>query len=126
MMRELRHKAESILTSVRRSLEESGRLLHESWRMKRTLTRKITNGHIEEMYGAGLRAGAVGGKLLNGCGGGFMVCFVRSERQQTLGHRLKHLLRVSFSLSNEDTLVLVYERDGYEQALAIGSSAMYA
>ena len=68
-MLQLVSEAEAILTSPGRSLDDFGRLLHESWKIKRTLTQKITNSSIDEIYEAGLNAGALGGKLL-GAGGG--------------------------------------------------------
>src|ERR1700684_4468671 len=57
-------EAETIIRSTSRSLDDFGRLLHESWQIKRTLTQKITNGSIDEIYNAGIEAGALGGKLL--------------------------------------------------------------
>jgi D-glycero-alpha-D-manno-heptose-7-phosphate kinase len=50
-----------------------GRLLHESWQIKRTLSTKITNSRIDEIYLAAKRAGAIGGKVLGAGGGGFML-----------------------------------------------------
>src|SRR5258708_26386605 len=50
IMRQLVDEAESILTSSGRSLDDFGRLLNESWQIKRTLTRKLTNPSIDELY----------------------------------------------------------------------------
>ena len=67
---------ENILTTPHLSLEEFGRLLHDGWKVKRSLTQKITNANINEIYEAGLEAGALGGKLLGAGGGGFMLLYV--------------------------------------------------
>src|ERR1700756_397952 len=71
MMFQMVNEAEAILTSPNRTLEEFGRLLHESWQLKRTLTGNITNNNLDEIYEAGCGAGALGGKLLGAGGGGF-------------------------------------------------------
>ncbi len=62
-MLQLVNEAEAIITSPG-PLDEFGRLLHEGWQIKRSLTQKITNASIDEIYEAGLSAGALGGKLL--------------------------------------------------------------
>ena len=64
MMQEMVAEAEHIITSSSTSLEEFGRLLHQNWQIKRTLTQKITNSTIDDIYEAGISAGALGGKLL--------------------------------------------------------------
>lgn len=63
-------EAEAVVTNPNRSISEFGNLLHESWKIKRTLTNKITNPALDEIYEAGLSAGALGGKLLDAGGGG--------------------------------------------------------
>ena len=95
-MMQLVDEGESIMTSPTRSLDEFGRLLHESWQIKRTLTQKITNPSIDEIYDAGISAGALGGKLLGAGGGGFMLFFVPPERRQALRERLRKLLCIPF------------------------------
>src|SRR6202044_306301 len=109
----------AVVTNPRRSLDEFGRLLHESWQIKRSLTQKITNASIDEIYEAGLSAGALGGKLLGAGGGGFMLFFVPPERRQALRERLKKLLCVPFSFSNQGSHVVVYEPEEiYDRSLA--------
>jgi D-glycero-alpha-D-manno-heptose-7-phosphate kinase len=125
-MLQLVGEAETIISSDG-SLEEFGRLLHESWQIKRSLTQKITNASIDEIYEAGLGAGALGGKLLGAGGGGFMLFFVPPERRQNLRERLKKLLCVPFSFSNRGSNVVVYEPDEvYDKSLVTERDAVYA
>jgi D-glycero-alpha-D-manno-heptose-7-phosphate kinase len=120
-------EAEAIVTSTSRSLDEFGRLLHESWQVKRTLTHKITNASIDEIYEAGLSAGALGGKLLGAGGGGFMLFYVPPERREALRIRLKKLLCVPISFSNKGSHVVVYEpEEAYDKSLASERGAIYA
>ena len=127
MMRQLVDEAEAIVTNPARSLDEFGRLLHESWQIKRSLTHKISNANIDAVYEAGLSAGALGGKLLGAGGGGFMLFYVAPERRKALRQRLKHLLCVPFSFSSRGSHVVVYEPEAeYDKALTDERHAVYA
>jgi D-glycero-alpha-D-manno-heptose-7-phosphate kinase len=126
-MLQLVDEAEAIIASPDRSLHEFGRLLHESWKIKRTLTHKISNASIDEIYEAGMSAGALGGKLLGAGGGGFMLFFVPPERREALRTRLKKLLCIPFAFSNRGSHVVVYEpEEQYDKALASERNSIYA
>lgn len=90
------------------SLDEFGRLLHESWQLKRSLTSQISNSLIDETYEAGRSAGALGGKLLGAGGGGFMLFFVKPEQQPKVKEKLKNLLYVPFRFENLGSQIIYY------------------
>jgi D-glycero-alpha-D-manno-heptose-7-phosphate kinase len=120
-------EAEQIIVDSRRSLDEFGRLLHEGWQIKKSLTEKITTSSIDEIYQAGRDAGALGGKLLGAGGGGFMLFFVRPERREALRERLKKLLCVPFRFSSKGSQVVVYEpEETYDKALTTERQLVYA
>jgi D-glycero-alpha-D-manno-heptose-7-phosphate kinase len=102
-------EAVDIVSNDRRPIREFGSLLHESWTLKKSLTNKISNPLIDEIYEAGRDAGAIGGKLLGAGGGGFMLFFVPPERREALISRLRKFLYVPFSFSNRGGQVIVYE-----------------
>jgi D-glycero-alpha-D-manno-heptose-7-phosphate kinase len=119
-------EAEAIVTNPNRPIGDFGRLLHESWSIKRTLTKRITNAAIDEIYEAGLGAGALGGKLLGAGGGGFMLFFVPPERRDALRTRLKNLLCIPFKFSTRGSHVVVYEpEEQYDQSLASERNVIY-
>ena len=127
MMLQLVDEAEAIVTNPNRSWDEFGLLLDESWKIKRTLTHKISNANIDEIYEAGLSAGAVGGKLLGAGGGGFMLFFVPPERREMLRNRLKKLLCVPFRFSARGSHVVVYEpEERYDEYLAHERRLVYS
>jgi D-glycero-alpha-D-manno-heptose-7-phosphate kinase len=83
--------------------------------------------NIDQIYEAGLSAGATGGKLLGAGGGGFMLFFVPPERREALRTRLKKLLCVPFSFNPRGSHVVVYEPETeYDESLANERSAVYA
>jgi D-glycero-alpha-D-manno-heptose-7-phosphate kinase len=62
---------------LRGRLIDFGRLLNDSWQIKRQLSAKISNDNIDSIYLGALTQGAVGGKLLGAGGGGFFVFFTQ-------------------------------------------------
>ena len=126
-MFQLVDEAESIVTDSHRSLDDFGRLMHESWQLKKTLSQRISNPSIDDIYQAGLDAGALGGKLLGAGGGGFMLFYVPPERRAALRERLRRLLCVPFAFSNRGSHVVVHEpSESYDRQLADERSAVYA
>lgn len=87
---------------------EFGKLLHQSWQIKRGLTKGITNQKIDNMYDAAKSAGALGGKLLGAGGGGFMLLFVRPKDQLRVKEKLKKFLCVPFQIENLGSQVVYY------------------
>ena len=126
-MFEMVNEAENIVTDSKRSVEDFGKLLNQSWQIKRTLTGNITNSALDEIYDAGLDAGALGGKLLGAGGGGFMLFFVPPEKKRALRQRLKNLLCVPFQFMSRGSHVVVYEPEtAYDKSLAAERTEVYA
>lgn len=105
------YEALDILNDSKDSFNAFGKLLHESWQIKRTLSSKITNSRIDEIYLSARRAGATGGKILGAGGGGFMLFFVKPELQPTVRKKLKGLLRVPFKFDESGSQIIYYRPD---------------
>ena len=98
-------------------LSEFGKLLHETWQLKRSLTNRISTPQIDEIYETARRAGAIGGKLLGAGGGGFIIFFVRPEEQHKVKEALKHLLYVPFRFESSGSRIIFYDPESfYKQA----------
>ena len=93
-MMKLVDEAQAALMDKSNGLSDFGRLLHEQWMLKRDMSSKITTPVIDEMYAAGRKAGALGGKLLGAGGGGFLLLYVEPERQPAVRKALQKLLYV--------------------------------
>lgn len=90
-------------------LLQFGKLLDESWRIKRTLSDKVSNSHIDDLYAAAQKAGAVGGKLLGAGGGGFILLFVEPQKKAKVREALKSLLEVPFRFETQGSQIIVYQ-----------------
>lgn len=96
MMYEMVDVAVDILHNQNKNMDEFGRLLHESWQIKRGLNDAITTDSIDEIYTSALRAGALGGKLLGAGHGGFMLIYADPEAQPRILEALRGLIHVPF------------------------------
>ena len=101
-------EAINVLNGSKDRLMEFGRLLHESWKIKRNLTPHVTNSFIDEVYEAGVEAGALGGKLLGAGGGGFILFFVKPELRQSVREKLGALSYVPFAFENSGSQIVYY------------------
>ena len=107
-MREMVDQGEKILVGIG-DLREFGRLLDESWKLKRSLSSKIAPAFVNEIYDTARQAGADGGKLLGAGGGGFMLIFVAPEKRASVLKALQKLLPVPFQFERGGTQIVLYE-----------------
>lgn len=111
-MRRMVDHAVDLLQNDRSDLDDIGRLLHESWMLKRELADGVTSPHIDGIYEKARAAGALGGKLLGAGGGGFMLFFAPPERRQAIREALSNLIEVSFEIGSAGSRIVVYEPGG--------------
>ncbi len=111
-MRQMVDEALDILQSDSRPISDLGRLFDEAWRTKRALSDCVSTEEIDEIYEAGLSAGALGGKLLGAGGGGFMLFFVEPAAQHRVRERLRDLIEVKFEIGSPGSKIVVYEPNG--------------
>jgi len=97
--------AEQSLGSIK-TLDDFGRMLHETWMLKRNLTSSISNADIDRIYETARNAGALGGKLLGAGGGGFVLFYVPREHQEAVRSALSDFLYVPFKFENQGSEVL--------------------
>ena len=87
-------------------LTDFGRLLGESWRLKKSLSNKISSEYIDFLYHNAVTSGATGGKLLGAGGGGFLLLFVEPDKQPMVEERLSKLLQVPFKFESGGSKVI--------------------
>lgn len=92
-------------------LTDFGKLIHENWQLKRSLTDKISTPYVDYVYETAITAGAVGGKLLGAGGAGFILFFVEPELQPKVREALSGLLYVPFHFENLGSQIIFYEPD---------------
>ena len=106
-------KAEAILTDKTKDLDDFGRLLDESWKLKKQTGKGVTTSAIDELYEKGIKAGALGGKLLGAGGGGFLVFYVQPSKQSKVLKAMKDLLYIPFEFDNNGAQIIHYTPETY-------------
>lgn len=106
-------EAEAILTNKKCDLKEFGKLLHETWKLKRQVGRQVSTEAIDCLYQKGIGAGAVGGKLLGAGGGGFLLFYVEPDHIEAVKSAMKDLLYIPFSFEDGGSQVIHYTPETY-------------
>jgi D-glycero-alpha-D-manno-heptose-7-phosphate kinase len=101
------HEGVDILKS-RKNLNDFGKLLNEGWKLKRSLAPVVSTSKIDSIYETGIKAGAIGGKLLGAGGGGFMMLFAPPERHKKIKEKLKKFLHVPFKIEYLGSQIIYY------------------
>ena len=108
-------EAERVLTDRHRKLDEFGRLLDYTWKLKRKSGSAVSSDSIDELYSRGINAGALGGKLLGAGGGGFLIFYVQPEYQESVRRVMNDLMYIPFSFENGGTRVIHYTPETYDR-----------
>jgi D-glycero-alpha-D-manno-heptose-7-phosphate kinase len=88
-----------------------GELLDEAWQVKRSLSTKVSNEAVDEIYQIAKQAGALGGKLLGAGGGGFLLLFAPRERQEHIMNVLNKLIYVPFKFEFSGSQIIFMDQE---------------
>lgn len=89
-------------------MEGMGKILHEGWMLKRSLSTGITDTQIDRYYNAAIEEGAYGGKLLGAGGGGFLMMHAPIDRHEAITAALSDLRPVNLPFSSEGSRIIFY------------------
>ena len=107
-------EAQQILTNKDSDMDEFGRLLDYSWKLKKGTNKAISTDTIDTLYERGIKAGALGGKLLGAGGGGFLLFYVQPEKRDSLVKALDDLLYVPFEFVNNGSRVIHFSHESWK------------
>ena len=96
------------LSNNQSHISEIGYLLDQQWRIKKNLTKLISNNHIDEIYELGKKNGAIGGKLLGAGGGGFMLFIAPPDCHSRIIKALPKQMFVPFKLDFEGSKIVYH------------------
>ena len=111
LMSSLVDAAANILDGDSSGYNDFGKLLHESWLLKKRLSQKVSTNVIDDIYEQGRKSGALGGKILGAGGGGFILFFVLPEHREQLRQGLSHLLHVPFRFDSLGSQIIYFTEE---------------
>lgn len=91
-------------------IDSVGKMLHETWELKKKMSNFISNPFIDQIYSIGRESGAYGGKLLGAGSGGFMLFYVPKKNQKKVKDSLFKLLHVPFKMENNGSRIIYNNR----------------
>ena len=101
-IRHLAHKMRRAL--IAGELNLFGRFLDDAWRAKKSLSNKVSNPMIDDLYTLAKANGALGGKIAGAGGGGFLLLYCEQPYQAAV--------REVFAQRNIPELRFEFESDG--------------
>lgn len=91
---------------ARGDLSRFGNILEETWELKKKAFPHSTNRHIEALYQAAKKAGAVGGRVIGAGGGGHLIFYCNVGREHKVAKALNSL--------NAKVVDFSFDRDGLQ------------
>ena len=83
-----------------------GKILHDGWMLKKTLSSKISHSKIDQYYDLALKNGAYGGKVLGAGGGGFLLLVAPKDQHSKIERALVDFQKVTIAPESQDTKII--------------------
>jgi len=83
-----------------------GTILNEYWSLKKSLSNKVSNNKINEIYNEALKSGASGGKIIGSGGGGFLLMYCNQKYHLLLKRKLKKLPIIKFNFVEKGSEII--------------------
>lgn len=91
---------------IQGNLDDFGKILDFNWNLKKSLSSKISDDRINQVYETALKNGALGGKILGAGGGGFFLFYCPLENQSKLKASLSKLTELPFSFEYDGSKLI--------------------
>jgi D-glycero-alpha-D-manno-heptose-7-phosphate kinase len=107
-LHDIANQAEDLLNKKDCTIQEIGKLLNDSWLIKRGLSNKVSDTEIDDIYKHILNSGAYGAKLCGAGGGGFFMVLASKSSAKKLQEIMKkgQLKKMSIDLGGIKTFEL--------------------
>jgi D-glycero-alpha-D-manno-heptose-7-phosphate kinase len=93
------------------NFDDVGKLLNETWNIKRALSNKVSNDFIDDIYNLGMKNGSYGGKLLGAGGGGFVLFYVPKKNHKKFRKKMNKFEIVNVKPSQEGCQIIYDEKN---------------
>jgi D-glycero-alpha-D-manno-heptose-7-phosphate kinase len=89
-----------------KNFQDIGPLLNETWKIKKRLSKSVSNSKIDEIYNLGIKSGSTGGKLLGAGGSGFILFFVPNKNRVKFLKAFNNFTTVNFKFEDEGSKII--------------------
>ena len=88
------------------NFEFIGPTLKEYWHLKKSLSNKVSNYKIDQIYDEAIKIGAGGGKIIGSGGGGFLLMYCEKKYHSLLKKRLYKLPIIKFNFTDKGSEII--------------------
>jgi D-glycero-alpha-D-manno-heptose-7-phosphate kinase len=88
--------------------KECGLLLNENWKIKKSLSKKISNDNLDQIYNEIIKSGVYGAKLLGAGAGGFFLCIANPLIITKIKNKFKKFKIIDIKLENNGSKILTF------------------
>ena len=107
-MQQIKDEAYNLISSPKKDFDSFGKLLDTQWKIKKSLSNKVSSSKIDRIYQHGLSSGSLGGKLLGAGGGGFFLFYVKKSNHKKFLEKMKKFLIVPFRFDFTGSQIIYY------------------
>ena len=111
MLEIISHVDEGVNLLKSGKINDFGKLINESWILKKSLSNIISNKKIDQLHSYFMNNGAIGGKLLGAGGGGFMLFCIPPHKQKKIYEKVKNIKIVPFKFTNTGSKIILNQND---------------
>ena len=94
------------IKSTKSSIIDLFNIIKQSWKIKKKLSKLITNKRIENMFRNLTKIGVYPGKILGAGNGGFILCFVDSSKKKSMSKLLKKYKYYDFKIEQQGSKII--------------------
>jgi len=88
------------------NFDKFGEILDQNWKLKKKLSKKISNANFDDIYDLAKKNGAIGGKMLGAGGGGFFLFYCPKDKQNQLKSAMRGLKEIPFCFEEKGSKII--------------------
>jgi len=111
----IRHAKEAKKFLKNKDYDSFGKLLGETWKKKKQISKNISNPKIDKIYKLGIKNGALGGKLLGAGGAGFLLFYVPEKKNKSFIKKFKNYTIVKFKFDKKGSEIIFNNKEKDEK-----------
>ena len=89
-----------------KNFDDFGRLLHETWMIKKSLSSRVSTDLVDDIYKLGINSGALGGKLLGAGGGGFVLFYVKKNLKKEFFKKMRNYICLPVKFTTKGSTII--------------------
>ena len=87
------------------NFDKIGLLLDKMWKIKKKLSKNVSNTKIDKIYNLAKKNGALGGKLLGAGSGGFLLFYVKNQKIKKFNKSMRPYQVIDFKFSSDGSKI---------------------